>query len=201
VDGGFDQYLFNNRLRFSATYFYTRIVSITAFDSSGFVRPDTDPFGRSLGYINGPGGISRGFELGVEARPIRGLTLNAAHTYVRAGQDRPSNIPGFYKLAGTPAHLTSFVVTRQWTRRIDTTVDVFRSSGYYTGFFAVTSSRPFQFPGFTKVDLTAAYRFWESDRRSARLYGKVDNLFNERYYQNAWLAPRATFLFGLGYGF
>jgi hypothetical protein len=42
---------------------------------------------------------------------------------------------------------------------------------------------------------------WESERRAARIYGKIDNLSNERYYQNGWLASRATFVMGLGYGF
>src|SRR5262249_35831070 len=71
VDGGVDQYLFRNRVRFGLTYFYTRVVSITAFDSSGVVRPATDPFGRTSGYINGSGGISRGVEFAAEARPIK----------------------------------------------------------------------------------------------------------------------------------
>lgn len=201
VDAGIDQYLFDSKVRVSATYFYTRIVSITAFDFSGFIRPATDPFNRTSGYLNGPGGISRGFELGVEARPLRSLTLNGAYTYVRAGQDQALTIPGFFKLFGTPAHLTTLVGTKQWTRRLDTTVDVFHSSQYFLSFFAGTGSRAFQFPGFTKVDLTSSYRIWEGERRSARVYGKVDNLFNERYYQNAWLASRATFVLGMRYGF
>jgi outer membrane receptor protein involved in Fe transport len=42
---------------------------------------------------------------------------------------------------------------------------------------------------------------WENERRSARLYGKVDNLFNQRYYQNGWLAAGATAIAGIGYSF
>jgi hypothetical protein len=42
---------------------------------------------------------------------------------------------------------------------------------------------------------------WESERRSLRLYGKADNVFNQRYYQNGWLAAGGTALAGLGYGF
>jgi hypothetical protein len=34
LDAGVDQYLFTNRVRLSATWFYTRVVSITAFDSA-----------------------------------------------------------------------------------------------------------------------------------------------------------------------
>lgn len=163
VDGGIDQYLFSSRVRVSATYFYTRVVSITGFDSSGFIRPETDPFNRSLGYINGPGGISRGFELGVEARPLRTLTLNGAYTYVRAGQDRALTVPGFYKIFGTPAHLTTLVATKQWTRRFDTTVDLFQSSMYFSSFFVVSGSRAFEFPGFTKVDVIGVMDFGKTN--------------------------------------
>jgi iron complex outermembrane receptor protein len=201
VDGGVDQYLFSSRVRISATYFYSRVVSITAFDSSGAVRPETDPYGRSGGYINGSGGISRGFELGVEARPIRTLTLSGSYTYTNADLDRDISVAGFFRVFGVPSHTTTLTATKQWTRRFDTTVDAFKSSKYYTSLFAVSRSRAFEFPGYSKVDLVANYRFWDNERQSARFYGKADNLFNRRYYQNAWLAPRATFVIGIGYGF
>jgi vitamin B12 transporter len=201
VDAGIDQYLFDTRVRLSATYFYTRIVSVSAFDFSGFINPATDPFRRSSGYLNGPGGISRGVELSWEARPQRSLALNGAYTYANVNQDRALTVAGFFKTFGTPAHLATLVATKRWTRRFDTTADVFRGSGYYTPFFALTSSRAFEFPGFTKVDLGAAYRFREGEAGSARVFGKVENVFNERYYHNGWLAPRATFVIGLGYGF
>ncbi len=57
LDGGVDQYVFTNRVRLSATWFYTRVVSITAFDSSGVIRPATDPYGRARGGV-GRGGAS-----------------------------------------------------------------------------------------------------------------------------------------------
>ncbi len=201
VDGGIDQYLFQNRVRVSATMFYSRVVSISAFDFSGVVQPDTDPYGRSAGYINGSGGISRGFELSLEARPMRSLTLNSSYTYTNANMDRDISVPGFWGVLGVPRHMATLVAVKQWTRRLDTTVDIFTGSGYFSPFFAVDRSRAFGFPGFTKVDLTASYRFWERERKTARLYGKVDNIFNKRYYQNGWLASQATFVVGIGAGF
>jgi len=201
LDAGVDQYLFTNRVRLSATWFYTRVVSITAFDSSGVVRPATDPYGRTSGYVNGSGGISRGAELGVEARPLKTLTLSGSYTYVNENTDRDISVAGFWKILGVPAHTASFVANKYWGRRLDTTFWLFRSGVYYTSFFAGTRSRPFEFPGYTKGTLVAGYRVWESERRSLRLYGKADNVFNQRYYQNGWLAARGTVLAGLGYGF
>ena len=201
LDAGVDQYLFTNRARLSVTWFYTRVVSITAFDSSGVIRPATDPFGRTSGYINGSGGISRGAELGVEARPLKTLTLSGSYTYVNENTDRDISVAGFWKILGVPAHTASLVATKYWGRRLDTTFWVFRSSTYYTSFFAGTRSRPFEFPGYTKGTLAASYRAWESERRSLRIYGKADNIFNQRYYQNGWLAARGTALAGIGFGF
>lgn len=201
VDAGVDQYLFQDRLRLSATWYYQRAVSLTAFDSSGGIRPDTDPFGRSLGYINGSGGTSRGFELGVEARPSRKLTLTGSYTYTNANLDRDITVRDFWRVLQAPRHVASFVVMQQWTRRLDTSFEFFRSSGYYSGFFAVNRARAFEFPGFTKADLVGGYRVWANDSQSARVYAMVENVFNQRFYQNGWLAPQAAFRGGLQYAF
>jgi iron complex outermembrane receptor protein len=201
LDGGVDQYLLSNRMRLSVTWFYTRVISITAFDSSGVIRAATDPFGRSSGYINGSGGISRGTEVGAEARPLKSLTVSGSYTYVNENTDRDISVAGFWKILGVPAHTGSLVATKYWGRKLDTTISLFRSSLYYTSFFAGTRSRAFEFPGITKGSLVGSYRVWEGERRSARIYCKVDNIFNQRYYQNGWLAPQATALLGLGYNF
>src|SRR5207253_3042189 len=62
-DTGLDQYLFAQKLRVSATWFYTNLQEVIAFDSSGLLKPATDPFGRSSGYVNTAGGIARGSEI------------------------------------------------------------------------------------------------------------------------------------------
>ncbi len=201
LDGGVDQYLFRNRARLSATWFYTRVVSITAFDSSGVIRPATDPYGRTSGYINGSGGVSRGAELAVEARPLKTLSLSGSYTYVNENTDRDISVTGFWKILGVPANTASFVGTKYWGRKLDTTFSLFRSGAYYMSFFAGTRSRAFEFPGFTRGTLVATYRLWENERRSVRLYGKADNVFNQRYYQNGWLAAQGTIVVGFGYGF
>ena len=201
VDAGVDQYLFRSRVRLAATWFYNRVVSVTAFDSSGVIRPETDPFGRSVGYINGSGGISRGFEFAIEARPTRKLIMNGAYTFTNAALDRDITVRDFWRVFQVPRHITSMVVTQQWTRRLDTTFDLFHYSSYFNSYFAVNRSRAFAFPGFTKADLGAGVTLWDGESKRLRLYGQVENLFNQRYYQNGWLAPGANFRSGLTLGF
>jgi vitamin B12 transporter len=199
VDAGVDQYLFSNRVRVSATMFYTRVVQIIGFNSNGAINPGVDPFGRSSGYINTSGGISRGTELSVEARPMRSLAISASYTYANADTDTDSQVPGFYRVFDTPRHMISLVATKQWTKRFDTTVDLFHYSSYYDAFIGYLQA--YAFPGFTKTNLISSYRFWDDERKSARFYGKVENLFNQRYYFAGILAPRATFVGGIEYAF
>ena len=201
VDGGVDQYLFGNRAKVSATYFYTRVIHLTAFDFSGIVNFATDPFGRAYGYINGSGGISRGAELAVETRPMRSLTVNASYTYVNENTDKDLSVPGFYKLFSLQPHTFTMVATRHWGHRLDTTFDLFHGSSYYVPYFAVTRTRVYNFPGFTKTGVTASYRAWEGEKRAVRLYARVDNLLNQTYYEAGWLASKATFALGMGYSF
>ena len=201
VDGGIDQYLFGNRAKISATYFYTRIIHITAFDFSGIVNSATDPFGRAFGYINGSGGISRGVELAVETRPMRSLTINGSYTYVNENAERDLSVPGFYKVFSLQPHTATLVATKHWGRKFDTTIDIFHGSTYEVPFFAVNSTRVYSFPGFTKTGLMMNYRVWQGEKRAMRAYARIDNLFNQTYYEAGWLASKATFALGLGYSF
>ncbi|MCS6953723.1 MAG: TonB-dependent receptor [Bryobacteraceae bacterium] len=200
VDAGLDQYLWSDRLRLSATWFYIRVVSITAFDSSGAIRPQTDPYRRTVGYINGSGGISRGVELGVEGRPSRSLILNGAYTYTNANLDRDITVRGFFRVFQVPRHTASLVVFKQWGRRFETNADIYTQGEYFNSYFAVNRSRAFRFPGFTKVDFTSSYRIWESSTKFARVFVKVENVLDRTYYQNGWRAPGRYALVGIQIG-
>ncbi|HEY1946960.1 MAG TPA: TonB-dependent receptor [Bryobacteraceae bacterium] len=201
ADGGVDQYLFKNRVRVSATYFYTRIVHIIQFDESGIINPLTDPYQRLFGYINGSGGISRGAEIDVEARPTKGLILKGSYTYTNAETDQDITVPGVFKAFGVQAHTVSLVATKQWGKRFDTTFMLYHGSSYYAALFAGFESSAYLFPGFTNAGVMLNYRIWSNEKRSVRAYTKVDNIFNQAYYESGYLAARATFASGLGFSF
>jgi vitamin B12 transporter len=198
-DAGVDQYLFANRLRVSTTFFYVRIVSQSLFDSSGAIRAGTDPYGRSSGYLNGSGGISRGVEMAAEYRPSNGWLLQTSWTYTNAGLDRDVPVAGFFRALGVPRQMASASLLRHWSSRLQTTFEVFRSGVHYTSLFAAGRSRAFAFDGYTKADVSANFRVWGNDAHAASLYGRVDNLLNQRWYQNGWLAPGVAFVSGLRY--
>lgn len=201
VDAGLDQYLFANRVKISPTFFYTRIQQITAFDFSGAISPATDPYGRYGGYINGSGGISRGVELAVETRPMRTFTVNGSYTYTNADTDRDVTVPGFYKALSVHPHTVTLVATKQWGKRLDTTADLFYGSQYFSAFYVGFGPRAYSFPGYTKTGLMTNYRIWQDEKHSLRMYAKIDNLFNQTYYESGWLAAKATVAGGFGFRF
>lgn len=196
-DFGVDQYLLQSRVRLSATYFYNRIKQLTAFDSSGIIRPATDPWGRTSGYLNGAGGISRGLEFGYEARFATNTTLNGSYTFTNAVNDRDFQIAGFWRALTTPRHTATFVITQRIGKKIDVTMDLFRGSSFIVPFFAISRTRAFESPGFTKADLVAGYKIWDAERKKLRAYVKVENFLNRNYYENGWRTPGAWAIGGL----
>jgi outer membrane receptor protein involved in Fe transport len=47
------------------------------------------------------------------------------------------------------------------------------------------------FDGYTKGDLFVSYERRQTERVTVVLFGGVENVFNQRYFENGFLAPRA----------
>jgi vitamin B12 transporter len=202
VDAGVDQYLLRDRVRVGATWFYTRIVQITQFDSSGSaVNAVRDPFGRSSGYFNGAGGTSRGVEFSVEAQPWRSTLLRSSYWYTNAATDQDTAVRGFFRALSVPAHAWTAFWRQRIVRRTDLTFDLYHSSSYYNSLSAAGRARAYLYSGVTKADAVVSRTIRETDRYSLNWYGKVDNILNRRYFENGFQAPRATFLTGLNVQF
>ena len=196
VDGGVDQYFFRNRIRLSGTFFYTRIVQVTEFLN---ILPVTDPYGRTSGYINGAGGISRGAEFSGEARPMAGMTITGSYTYTRAETDQDSTVPGYWQIFDVPRHSASLVIIKQWGKRLTTTFDMYKYSSSLNAYIGYNQA--YLIPGWTKADFVGSYQFWTKESRAVRVYGKVDNLFNKTYYPEGYRASGVTALGGVGFSF
>jgi len=201
IDYGVDQYLFNNRAVVSATVFYNQVTSLTAFNSAGGIRPETDPYRRSQGYLNSSGGFSRGVEIGIDARPTSSLRLSGGYTYTRSETAQDITVPGFFLVPGVFGHMATFVVTNRWSERVDTTFDLFYGSETFNSFFAAGRPRAFRYPGFTKAAVVAGYRVLNAPRAPVRAYVHVDNLFDQTYYESGWRSLGRTVVAGLSVGF
>ncbi len=202
-DAGIDQTLYKNRLRGSATYFYTELQKVIIFDFSGVINPATDPFGRFGGYRNTNGGIARGLELSMTATPTRTLNLAAAYTYTKTLQRTPQ-IPGTLRSLVIPDHQFSLVATQRIGHRFLINFDLSASSDYLGAIFdpVTFASRAYRFRGLAKADLGASYTLpLHSESRSLRFFGYVDNLFDREYFESGFRTPGRTARAGATFAF
>jgi outer membrane cobalamin receptor len=187
-DAGIDQYFWNSRLRASATYFYTRLQEVV-----GFGPVPREPYGRTSGYFNTDGGLSRGLETSFSAQPTRKLSVASSYTYVNALERRPIFVTGELKPQRVFPHTFALTSTYFWSRNFDTTVDYFAASSYLVPFFASSGgafgTRAFRFVGPKKLDLAARYRVTIGEQRSLELFTRLENLGNNTYYEAGYQTP------------
>jgi iron complex outermembrane receptor protein len=188
-DAGIDQSFGNNRLRLSATYFYTRLQEVIGFDFSGKINPQTDPFGRFLGYLNTGGGLARGLELSATASPTRALNVFVSYTYTNSDQRAPQiSGSGVISSLVIPDHQLSTVVTQRMGRRAFVNFDLTATSDYLAPVFPLV----YRFKSLIKADLGASYELPLTDRRSLRFFGYADNLFNHDNFESGFRTPGRT---------
>jgi len=203
-DAGVEQDAFNRRLSMSATYFYTELKHTIGF---GNVVPNIGttmrPFG---GYINQVGGISRGAEFSAKARATSSTDIFASYTFTNSDQRSPQVTgSGITTTLGIPDHQFTLVATQR-IRRFWVNFDLLVTSSYLAPIFD-TNAFTFQtyiyrFKGNRKGDLTGGYTFgFRREKMTLRLYGTVENVFDQEYYENGFRTARAVGRFGLSLGF
>ncbi|HEX8889996.1 MAG TPA: TonB-dependent receptor, partial [Pyrinomonadaceae bacterium] len=187
VDGGFNQRLKSDRLRFGATYFYTRLQRVIDFTF-------LDPLGLRLngGYFNRPGGLSRGLETYFEAAPFRGTDLRASYTFTNS--DRFVSGVGLQQEYVIPRHLLGVTLNQRYKAFLFS-FDLNRTGSYIAPVFE--NDFPFRtanlkFSGYTKADAFLSYERALSEHVVLVLFGGSDNIFNQKYFENGFRAPRAT---------
>lgn len=201
-DAGIDQWLAGDRARLSATYFYTRLQEVIIFDFSGVINPGTDPFGRFGGYRNTGGGLARGVEISLSAAPARRTDITASYTCTNADEATSSVAAGdFFKTFNVSDHMFTVNVLQRLGRRVDVAFDLFAASEYGTPFFTSTGTRAFLFDGPLKADVTASYTWPVSDRKSVKLFGKLENVFDREYFEAGFRVPGVWGTLGLSFGF
>ena len=199
VDGGFDQRAANNKLLFGMTYFYTRLQRVIDFKSfRSFFNPTGDPdplgLGRSFGYVNFPGGLSRGLETFAEAAPYRGTSIRASYTYTNADRFVPP--AGLEPQFVTPKHLFGLSLMQRY-RAVLASFTLNRTGQYIAPVFPANLT----FAGFTKADLFVSYERRFTERILTTFFGGADNLFNRRYFENGFRAPAIVGRGGVNFRF
>ena len=199
LDAGFDQTFFHDRLKASASYFYTWLQNVVAFDTSGAISPASDPFGRFIGYRNTQGGISRGLETSATVTPVRPLKIAAAYTYVNAIERTPI-VGNVLRTFVVPRNQFSLVVSAQATPRLLVTADTLVSTSYLAPLYGAVTQM-YRFGGIHKANLGIAYRLPLADRRAMRFFVRAENIFDQKYFENGFLTAGLTAMGGLQYEF
>ncbi len=198
VDGGVDQWLYGSKVRISATAFYTNLQQTVVFDFANF--PANDPFGRFGGYRNAGGGIARGAELSARLTPSSSTSLEAGYTYTNSDSRTPTIGTDYFGMIGVSDHVFTMTATQWLARRFNVTFDLFAASENSFSPFGANGRR-LVFAGPLKADVVFRYDFTVSDTRAVELYGKVENVFNDRYYELGYGAPGAWAIAGLRFRF
>jgi len=196
-DFGVDQYFANSRFRLGSTYFYTRMQDVV-----GYADLFNDPFGRWGGYVNTGGGLARGIEISGEARPTRSLLLTSSYTYTNADERQSALLDGSLRSIRVFPHMVTLVATQQITRRLQATVDFLGASDYVSGsFFVGSGNRPYLFPGPPKLDAALSYTLPVAEERYLRSFTRVENLLNQRYFEDGFRTPRIWASAGMKFQF
>jgi vitamin B12 transporter len=187
LDAGVEQIFRGGRARISATYFYTWLQNVIAFDSS-------------YQYANARGGISRGVELYAAASPVRSLTVSATYTFVNALERAPV-IGDTIQTFVIPRNQFSILATERITPRLSMTFDALVSGSYLGPIFGETVTQVYRFDGLRRLNLGGSYRLPLAEYRALRFFVHADNLLDQAYYESGFPTPGRTGKAGVQFEF
>jgi outer membrane cobalamin receptor len=203
ADGGIEQVFADEKAKLSATYFYTKIDDEITFLPTADVNESS--------YYNADKHFSRGVETTVSVRPARKTDIFASYTFTNSdvrAHHRPTFPPGPVtsvdrRAFGIPDHQFTLVATQRFARAW-INFDLLVTSDYLAQIFSNTAfdNYTYRFRGERRGDLTAGYTFgFNNDSRTLRVYGTVENVFNNEYYENGFRTAKASARIGATFGF
>jgi iron complex outermembrane receptor protein len=199
VDAGIDQWFADSSVRLSGTFFYTDLQESIVFDNS--IDGAADPFQRfGGGYANGGGGASRGVELSGEVSPASSTRFRASYTYTNSESRTPRIGTDYFGIPGQSDHLFSLTATQWISQRFHVAFDMFAASEYSFSPFGAMDRRMI-FDGPVKADVVFSYDLPLTDSQSVEIYGKVENVFDNQYYETGNGSPGAWAIGGMRFKF
>ncbi len=202
-DGGIDQSISNDRIRLSATYFYTKLIDTIGYSNAApAIGTTIRPFG---GYFNTKGGIARGAELSGDIKISEITNLFASYTLTNSDQ-RESQVvgSGILTTLGIPDQQISIVATQSFGTRLSINFDFLATSSYLAPIFSnsIFSTRIYRFNGNRKADLAGRYEMPISNEKiKFSIFGTVENIFGSEYFENGFQTAGRTVRGGLGVRF
>lgn len=171
-DAGVTQALIGGAVQVSATYFRRNSDDLITFISCPM--PLTGictgrPFGT---YDNVAKARGEGVEVGLTMQPVEALLVQASYSYVDATNRSPGTINFGRQLVRRPQHSVTAMVDYRWPFGLETGATL-----THVGASFDTANNSRKVEGYVLADVRAAFPI------SGRIdiYGRIENLFNERY--------------------
>ncbi len=201
-DGGVEQYFAKQKIKLTAVYFYTWLTDTIGFGNTVPAIGSTQrPFG---GYENQKGGIARGAEFSGTFKPTRSTDIFSSYTFTNSDQRVPQvSGTGVVDTLGIPKHQFTLVATQR-IKRFWVNADLLVASDYLAPIFsnATFNTYLFRFDGNRRIDLTAGYTFpIKKDKFNLRVFGTVENLFDDEYFENGFRTVPRNGRIGVSFGF
>jgi len=202
ADGGIEQTFAKDKVRLTAVYFYTKLIDTIGFGNSvPNIGMTPRPFG---GYENQKGGVARGAEFSGTIKATRSTDIFTSYTFTNSDQrEQQITGSGVIETLGIPKHQFTLVATQR-IHKFWVNFDFLAASSYLAPIFSNTTfnSYVYRFEGNRRGDLTAGYTFgWKQDRLNMRLFGTIENVFNDGYFENGFRTPGRNGRVGLSFGF
>ncbi|MFN6963876.1 MAG: TonB-dependent receptor plug domain-containing protein [Pyrinomonadaceae bacterium] len=200
-DAGIEQ-LLGGRARLTAVYFYTRLIDTIGYGNVvRSIGSTARPFG---GYENQKGGIARGGEFSATYSPVNSTSIFTSYTYTNSDQRSPQvSGSGVVRTLGIPEHQFTLVATQR-IKRFWASFDFTGTSDYLAPIFSGSNFQTYvyRFRGQRRGDLTAGYNFtMRRDKLNLRVFGTVENVFDDEYYENGFRTPGRNGRIGVSFGF
>lgn len=189
VDVGVDQEVPRGRSRLSTSVFTTHLDHVIVFDASGVITRATDPFGRASGYRTIPGGRASGVELSARTEPTPGLILTGSYTLTtESSSDGPADPSLSF---GVSRHQAAVRAISHVGSRLEMAALWTAASSYLAPISdaATFVSRSYRFRGVRRVDVSASYTRPFAARRGVRVFGRLDNITNQVYFESGFRTP------------
>jgi vitamin B12 transporter len=173
-DAGVEQRFFDGKLVAQATYFHRDTDNLIVFvscPSPGNATCASRP--GSFGYYdNVSKARAKGWELGLAAKPIERLTLDANYTSLEAQDVSPGSATYSRFLVRRPKQSANVSATYEWPFGLVTTVAARRTGSTFNN--AANTQRLKQY---TLVDLRVSYPINDS----IELFARMENVFEQTY--------------------
>lgn len=171
-DAGVTQALVEGALQASATYFRRDSTDLIAFVSCTAPLTGICANRPSGTYDNVARARAEGVEIGVTMQPVEALRFQANYTFTDATNRSPGDANFGKQLVRRPQHSVTALVDYRWPFGLETGATVTHVGSTFDN---TSNSRVVE--GYVLADLRAAMPI----TAGIQLYGRVENLFDERY--------------------